>query len=380
MAGIYIHIPFCRQTCSYCNFHFSTSLGRKDQMLAAIREEIRLRSVNPSFTAVETIYFGGGTPSLLKIAEIRHLLTTISDHFSISSSAEITIECNPDDMHEQWVNEISETGINRISLGIQSFHDRELELMRRVHNSEQALKSLELLMALPGMEVSADLIYGLPGMRDESWLDNLKKVQEYQVSHLSCYALTIEPDTILARRIARGQFSNPSDELQSRHFDMLMDWADRTGYEHYEISNFSLPGHRARHNSAYWEGKPYLGFGPSAHSFDGQRRQWNIANNTLYIRSLEEGTLPCEEEILTSQNKYNEYIMTGLRTDRGVRKEHVAAFGDSFLSTFEETLLRQMQNGFIAEPESGRYVLTRKGKHFADRVASEFFVVGEGVE
>ncbi len=372
MAGIYIHIPFCKKACHYCNFHFSTSLASKEGMMKAIGKEAQLRNGYLS-EKVETVYFGGGTPSLLTPAELQSILTQLRQTFIITTDAEITIETNPDDITEEKLLGWKEAGINRLSIGIQSFFEEDLQWMNRAHNAEQAKQSIELAQKNGFHNITIDLIYGAPGLTDEKWLHNINTALALQIPHLSCYALTVEPKTALSKKIETGQLPDVDTDTQARQFAILSSQLQKTGFEHYEISNFALPGYRSKHNSSYWQGKPYLGLGPSAHSFNGNSRQWNIANNALYQQAIEQGTIPFEEEILTTTQQLNEYIMTSLRTIEGISLQNIRnRWGKE-----KEAVLQHTAEKYIASHklllENDVITLTEEGKFFADGIASDLF-------
>ncbi|HEX6426239.1 MAG TPA: radical SAM family heme chaperone HemW [Niastella sp.] len=372
MAGIYLHIPFCRQACHYCNFHFSTSLKLKNEFVTALLKEISLQKNYLPAEPVNTIYFGGGTPSLLSVDELLAILQTIRNHFSVSTDAEITLESNPDDINDQKLSDWKQAGINRLSIGVQSFFEDDLRWMNRAHTAQQAIDNLQLAKAhFPNMTI--DLIYGTPTLPDEKWQHNVQQAIALGIPHVSCYALTVEPGTALASMINKHKTTDVNTEDQARQFLLLMDWMQDAGYEHYEISNFALPGKRSRHNSSYWQGASYLGLGPSAHSFNGASRQWNIANNALYIQSLKDDKVPFEIETLTDTQRLNEYIMTSLRTVEGLDVQWVA-------SQFNEKAASELQAASKPFIESGKMLwrnghlqLTRQGKLFADGMAAELF-------
>ena len=369
MSGIYVHIPFCKQACHYCNFHFSTSLRYKNELLAALLKETELRKDYLGDEKIETIYFGGGTPSLLQISDLRCQIEKIKDLFKVADDAEITLEANPDDITEEKLIGWKKIGINRLSVGIQSFFGEDLEWMNRAHNAKQAIDNLQL--AIKQIDnITIDLIYGHPLLTDEKWRQNVDKVIGLNIPHISCYALTVEPKTPLQKMINEKKKENIQQEKQAEQFLLLMQWLEQAGYEHYEISNFSKPGFRSRHNSSYWQGKKYLGLGPSAHSFDGVSRQWNISNNTVYIESLSKNEIPFEKEILTPVQQINEYIMTSLRTAEGLHLERIPYTSRNLLFAASEKFITAGK--IILNDDT--LSLTRKGKLFADGIAAELFI------
>ena len=378
VAGIYIHIPFCKQACYYCNFHFSTSLALKDEMLTALIREIQLSSADfindkNEKESIETIYFGGGTPSLLNIPEIKFLLNTIRKDFSISDDAEITLEANPDDISAEKIAAWKRTGINRLSIGIQSFIEDDLQWMNRAHNTSQALESIRLTTEAGFNNFSIDLIYGTPGLTDEEWKMNVEKVIALSVPHVAAYALTVEPKTALQKMITLKKKKDVDTDDQARQFKLFMSWMKEAGYEHYEISNFAKPGFRSRHNSSYWQGKKYLGIGPSAHSYNGSSRRWNVANNALYIQSLQNNIIPFEQEKLNGTQRLNEYIMTSLRTMEGLNLKFVEKnFSMKERERIEDLASNYSQRKLMMR-ENENFVLTEEGKLFADGIAADLF-------
>ncbi|HEX6914117.1 MAG TPA: radical SAM family heme chaperone HemW, partial [Chitinophagaceae bacterium] len=316
MPGIYIHIPFCRKACHYCNFHFSATARNFGEMTEAIIRELQLRK-HYLEGPVETIYFGGGTPSLLETGRLEQILDAVNQYFKIEENPEVTLEANPDDISVQKLQEWKSIGINRLSIGVQSFADIDLEWMNRAHNSRQAVTALNSASRL-FPNITIDLIYGTPTLSDEQWLKNLEIANDTGIAHLSCYALTVEKGTALDTMIRLKKKTDVDQEKQARHFELLMQWAVAAEYEHYEISNLAKPGFRSRHNTSYWKGSHYLGLGPSAHSFNGTGRQWNISNNALYLKSIQQNTIPAENEVLSETQRLNEYIMTSLRTIEGL--------------------------------------------------------------
>ena len=377
MQGIYLHIPFCRQACTYCNFHFTTSLRYRSEMIEAICTEIRLwvrHNPLPQNFSVGSVYMGGGTPSLLQEQELALLLDTVFACFPVDPSAEITLEANPDDISLAQLGVWKKIGINRLSVGLQSFSDEELRWMNRAHDAHASEKCLQLIPDAGFVNYSIDLIYGSPWLSDRQWEEHLSKIAKHKVPHVSCYALTMESGTLLHRRVQKGIHPPPLQERQAAQFLLLMERMRSWGYRHYEISNFCQPGMLARHNSAYWQNSPYTGFGPSAHSYDGQRRRWNLSDNRSYIKALENGMLPpAEEEVLTDVQRVNEYIMLALRTDRGMAKTELSKMLDADrLRMLEQGIADWVAAGKMVGDES-RYLLTDDGKLFADGIAADLF-------
>ena len=372
MAGIYVHIPFCRKACHYCNFHFSTTHSLLPQMVDSIVEEIRLRKKYLS-SPISTIYFGGGTPSICSNEQLSILINEIKNTFSLSSNVEMTLEANPDDITIDKLLHWKSIGINRLSIGVQSFREEDLQWMNRAHNAEQATAAILLVKESGFDNISIDLIYGTPTLSDKQWQHNVQTAIALQVSHLSCYALTVEPKTALDKMIEKKKILAPDPEKQARHFELLMDWMAAAGYEHYEISNFAKPGMRSKHNSSYWQGSPYIGLGPAAHSFNGNSRQWNIANNALYIKNIVAGNVPFEIEELTPTQALNEYIMTSLRTSEGLSLEYIQHnWGEekAMEVTQHANIYIQQENAVINE---NHLQLTQKGKLLADGISADLF-------
>jgi len=378
LSGIYIHIPFCKQACHYCNFHFSTSLKQKAALLIALEKEIRLTTPFSAAEQIGTIYFGGGTPSLLSTAEIKTLLDTIRQQFNVNSNAEITLEANPDDINSTKLAGWRSAGINRLSLGIQSFLKEELEWMNRAHNAAQAIDCIELAKNEGFTDFSVDLIYGSPLLEDDQWKRNVDLLIKKHIPHISCYALTVEPKTALDKMILLQKKEAVDPDKQAAQFLLLMKWLGEAGYEHYEISNFAKPGFRSKHNSSYWKGIHYYGFGPSAHSFDGKKRKWNIANNALYIASIDQQTIPFEEETLTTMQQLNEYIMISLRTMEGLDLELVnKRFGQAVYEQVQNGASKYLQNNQM-ETRENKLLLTNNGKLLADGIAADLFFTEPG--
>lgn len=375
MAGIYIHIPFCKQACHYCDFHFSTSLKKKDQMVQMLCRELELRKEELPEAGYKTIYFGGGTPSLLTSEELVRIFGTIYSNYNIAENPEITLEANPDDLSEEKIKMLAASKINRLSIGVQSFFEEDLKLMNRAHNAGEALESIKLAKQYFD-NISIDLIFGVPGMSDERWKENLTIALELGVPHISSYALTVEPNTALQKFIEKGKVKPVDDEAARRHFEILVQILTNNGFEHYEFSNFGKPGYFSQNNTAYWLGKPYLGIGPSAHSYDGNSRKWNVSNNSLFIKAMEKDNLPQQTEKLSTADKFNEYVMTRLRTKFGVSLEEVAEkFGNDYKQHFlkNAVLLQQKQ---LLEERDNVYHITTQGKFLSDGIAADLFYLG----
>ena len=374
MPGVYIHIPYCRKACHYCNFHFSTTLRSKPEMVASILTELELQRDFLKGASLSSVYLGGGTPSLLDISELVQIFDRISGLHQLEPGAEITLEANPDDLTPEKLRQLRDyTPVNRLSIGIQSFSDTDLQWMNRAHNATLARACLEDALKTGFSDLTIDLIYGAPVTSDEQWAENLQTAIEYGIPHLSCYCLTVEEGTALHHFVGKGQQSPVDEEKAARQFEYLQRETECAGYEHYEISNFALPGRYARHNSSYWLGEPYLGIGPAAHSFDGENRQWNIANNALYINSLRDKTIPFEREVLSTAQRYNEYVMTSMRTKWGTDKRKIAADFGEFAALFQQGIQSYLESGHIEE-DKGIYRLSRTGKLLADRIASDLFI------
>lgn len=375
MAGIYLHIPFCRKACHYCNFHFSTQGRLMPDLVDAMVQEMKQRKSALVDQRIDTLYFGGGTPSLLPLPLLETLMKTLHSEFSISSDAEITLEANPDDFKSGLVTQWRNLGVNRLSIGVQSFREADLIWMNRAHRAHQSVEAIEWAHQEGIANLTIDLIYGTPGLTDQAWFENVQQALHLQIPHLSCYALTVEPKTALQHAVETQQITAPDPEDQSRQFTLLMDWLEAAGFDHYEISNFGKKGFYSQHNRSYWNGSPYLGLGPSAHSFDGKNRSWNIANNALYIQGIQHQTPIREEEILTPNQQWNEYVMTALRTQEGIDWAYLSSrFPVDWIQTLEAQLkvyLKEEKGVF----KEGRWVLTKTGKLFADGIAADLFRV-----
>ncbi|WJS96089.1 radical SAM family heme chaperone HemW [Flavobacterium johnsoniae] len=381
MSGIYIHIPFCKQACHYCDFHFSTSMKKKDEMVLALAKEIGMRKPFDSAqddNIIETIYFGGGTPSVLSNDEINFLISEVYKNYKVVENPEITLEANPDDLSAERILELSKSPINRLSIGIQSFYEDDLKMMNRAHNSAEAKKCLEEATKYFD-NISLDLIYGIPLMTDEMWKQNIQTALDFGIPHISSYALTVEPKTALSKLIQTGKVAELQDEVASNHFMILVEMLQKNDFIHYELSNFGKENYFSKNNSAYWLGKKYIGIGPSAHSYDGVKRGWNIANNSLYLKAIQNNELPIETETLTISDRYNEYIMTGLRTIWGVSLERIEKeFGSEYLNY----LLEQSQkflNDDLLSIENNILKPTPKGKFLTDGIASDLFYLDSEV-
>lgn len=374
MSGIYIHIPFCKQACHYCDFHFSTSMKKKEEMVQALVKEMQMRKSEFENEIVETIYFGGGTPSVLSDEELAFLIDAVYANFKVAENPEITLEANPDDLSDERIVELAGSRINRLSIGIQSFFENDLKMMNRAHNAEEAKKSLETATRYFD-NISIDLIYGIPGMTNEMWKQNIETALSFGIPHISSYALTVEPKTALKKLIQTGKVSEPKDEVAQEHFMILVEMLQQHGFIHYELSNFGKPDYFSKNNSAYWLGKKYIGIGPSAHSYDGISRSWNIANNPIYMKEIEGGKLPGEVEILTANDRYNEYIMTGLRTIWGVSLNRIQKeFGEEVLQYLQKQSEKFTADGLLAV-EKNILKTTPKGKFLADGIASDLFLI-----
>jgi oxygen-independent coproporphyrinogen-3 oxidase len=374
MAGIYIHIPFCKQACHYCDFHFSTSLKKKDELVQALEKELRLRSQELLNQSVKTIYFGGGTPSLLTNDELGLLIDEVYSNFNVSEFPEITLEANPDDLTNQRLFELSNTRINRLSIGIQSFFDDDLQSMNRVHSANEAKECLEIATQYFD-NITIDLIYGIPNMSPEKWNENLQIAFNFGVPHISSYALTVEPKTALDTFIKRGTYPPIDEELALQHFSHLVEETSKQGFVQYEISNFGKPDYFSKHNTSYWLGEHYLGIGPSAHSFNGKERSWNVSNNTKYIQSIQIHKLPSTIEQLSINNQFNEYVMTGLRTIWGISLDTIQTkFGSEFKEHILKSSKKSVEQGFLVISK-GIIQTTQKGKFLTDGIASDLFMI-----
>jgi len=374
LAGIYLHIPFCKQACYYCDFHFSTSLKKKDEMLVAIKKELLVRKNELGSELIETIYFGGGTPSLLTAKELESVFSVIYKNYKVVNNAEITLEANPDDLTEQKIMELAKLPVNRLSIGIQSFFNDDLKFMNRAHTAEESKKCLTVALQYFD-NITIDLIYGVPNMSNEKWLKNLKLAFEFGVPHISSYALTVEEKTALYNFIKKGKVLPLDENLALEHFNLLVKETEKNEFVQYEISNFGKQNYFSKHNTSYWLGEKYLGIGPSAHSFNGVERSWNVSNNAKYIKALAEDKLPNEVEKLTVNNVFNEYIMTGLRTIWGVSYQKIRKdFGEKYLQQLKKKAQPFIKRGLL-ELTNNTLITTKKGKFLVDGIASDLFKI-----
>ena len=374
MSGIYIHIPFCKQACHYCDFHFSTSLKKKDEMVLALAKEIALRKNEFQNEIVKTIYFGGGTPSILSINDIHYLIDEVFRNYKVIENPEITVEANPDDLDNETIRQFANSPINRLSIGIQSFFEDDLKLMNRAHNSAEAKKCLEIATQYFD-NISIDLIYGIPNMSNSNWLQNIETALSFNVPHISSYALTVEPKTALHTFIQKGIIAQPDDDVAQEHFHLLVDKLEENGFIHYELSNFGKENYFSKNNSSYWLGKKYIGIGPSAHSYNGVSRSWNVSNNTLYLKSIAENQLPSEAETLTKTDRYNEYVMTGLRTIWGISLDRIEQeFGKSYLDYLNQQAFNYIEDHLLFVDDNILRT-TKSGKFLSDGIASDLFLL-----
>ena len=347
----------------------------KDDLLGALQKEIFIQQDYLPKTPIQSIYFGGGTPSLLSGDEAQQLVDTIKKYFTVQEGSEITLEANPDDLSKEKIKALRQAGINRLSIGVQSFYDDDLKWMNRAHNRQQAIQSIKDAQDEGISNITIDLIYGMPILSSERWEKNLNAAFEMNVQHLSCYSLTVEPRTALAHFIATKQINEIDDQTTSEQFQLLMDMAESNGFEQYEISNFAKHQQYSMHNSSYWRREPYLGIGPSAHSFNGRSRQWNVRNNSVYIKSINEGKIPSEREELSTDNQFNEYVMTSLRTMWGCNLETIKKdFGNISAENFFVRATNYINEGMMQQKKQN-FILTKSGKFFADKIAASFFIV-----
>ena len=375
MAGIYIHIPFCKQACYYCDFHFSTNQEVRKTLVECIKNELTLQKSYLNGELINTIYFGGGTPSVLEEKELKLILDVVQNNFNLSGNVEITLEANPDDLSEYNLNYFKKLGVNRLSIGIQSFHNEFLSFLHRTHSAERAIEGITNARKIGFNNISIDLIYAIPGESNDQWLADIDKALELNPEHISCYSLTIEEKTVFGKWAANGKLKPVEDDIAAMHLELLMGKLEAHGYEHYEISNFAKPGFHSRHNSSYWNGDYYLGVGPSAHSYNGNTRQFNISNNHHYIKAIQQGQIPFELEILSREDKINEYLLISLRTSKGANLSKLKSEYGFNLIEEASTYINNLISKDLALLENDTLCLTKKGKLLADKIASDLFTL-----
>ena len=368
MAGIYIHIPFCKQACHYCDFHFSTNLTLRKEIFHSLKKELILQKGYLS-KPVETIYFGGGTPSLLTNVEIQSLLDTISTHYSVTASPEITLEANPDDLTEQKLKDLYKVGINRLSIGVQSFDDEVLKFLNRAHSKKDAQKCISLAQNVGFSDLTIDLIYGIPSRSHQLWIEDIATLLNYLPNHISAYCLTIEPGTAFGNWFKKGKFTPVSEDFAAEQFEILTELLEKSGYEQYEISNFCLDSKYSKHNTAYWQDKPYLGIGPSAHSYNHTSRQFNIKNNAKYVRALATDHIPYEFEKLSKVDRLNDYLLTGIRTKWGIDLSKFQPY-----HALNQPYLDLLVNSRKADIKENHLILTKEGRLLADKITEELLI------
>lgn len=375
MAGLYIHIPFCKKACTYCDFHFSTSLAKKDEMVHAIIQEIKLQKDYLSQKKLSSIYFGGGTPSLLNPIELDSIFEAIDKVFDIGTKAEITLEANPDDLSLGKLDELNQSPVNRLSIGVQSFDNKLLTLMNRSHQAKQAIDSVKLAQDKGLENITIDMIYGLPGQGTVDWEQELSRAVALETPHISSYALTVEPKTVLYHQVKKGTVVLPSESELEEQFKLLQSVLGNNGFEQYEVSNFAKKGFRAKHNSSYWSAESYLGIGPSSHSFNGTSRQWNVSNNPIYIKSLSQNKVPCEVEFLELNDQFNELVMTALRKVEGIDLDNVKeSLGSEFYDHLLEEAKPEIQSGRLILEDNKLYI-PQSQRFFSDGIASSLFYI-----
>lgn len=374
MAGIYIHVPFCKVACHYCDFYFSTNAERKDEMISAIITEIGLQQNYLAQETIETIYFGGGTPSIVSSENIADILDTIRSRMNVSRDAEITLEANPDDLTSEKLHQLYSAGVNRLSIGIQSFNNDILKYLNRAHDSSMAFQCIAEARQAGFRNLSIDLIYAIPGQDDATWLKNIRHAVQLQPEHISAYSLTIEEKTVFGKWSAQGKLTAPPDDIAASQLELLVTELDQARFEHYEVSNFAQPGFISRHNSSYWRQKKYLGVGPSAHSYNKESRQYNISNNNLYLKAIAEGKIPATFESLSRADQINDYLLTTLRTSWGTDFQLLKKELDFDLYTIHKKYIDDLLHRKLALLENNHLILTEKGKMMADKISSDLFV------
>jgi oxygen-independent coproporphyrinogen-3 oxidase len=375
MAGIYIHIPFCRKRCHYCDFYKTTDFGQKFRLFKGLVKELESRAAELNTEEINTIYLGGGTPSVLQVEELEELLNVIRKNYEVAEDAEITLEANPDDISQNKLSALRKAGYNRISIGIQSFAESDLKLMNRRHGSDQAIQSVELAKKSGFSNISIDLIYGLPNQNLEEWERNVKIAADLDVQHISAYHLTYHEGTVFYDQLKNGHLKELPDELSIQQFEVLIKRLKESGFEHYEISNFCKPGFYSQHNSSYWKSKKYLGIGPSAHSFDVNSRRWNVSSITQYLKGVENDEPYSESEILTEQDRYNDYIITGLRTIWGISEKFIqTGYSENYHAHFQETVKKYLLSGHVILKDES-ITLSQDGLFISDQIMADFMVV-----
>ncbi|MBK8927583.1 MAG: radical SAM family heme chaperone HemW [Crocinitomicaceae bacterium] len=378
MAGLYIHVPYCKVKCNYCDFHFSTSSKNQHDMLEAMLLELEMRKNYLADTPVETIYFGGGTPSVAGGLFISKILSAIQDNFNVSPQPEITVECNPDDITDQLLNELVAVGVNRLSLGVQSFDNEVLKMMNRAHDSSQIFNAINLIQTGGITNSTLDLIYGIPGKNMDYWKEQIDVFLSLNIPHLSAYCLTIEKKTVFGAMHRKGLLAPVTDELALEQFEFLVSRLHDRGYEQYEISNFAKDGYISKHNSAYWLDEKYLGIGPSAHSYNLEKRDWNISNNARYIRALKFGEKFSESEMITTTIRCNDYLLTRLRTKWGINLDDLHYIGEGRLNTLRKKTNQFLKDNLLEINADGNLILTKEGKFRADGITASLFTDDEG--
>lgn len=374
MAGIYLHIPFCKKLCDYCDFYHVVFDGDISAFLKALVREAEIRKDYTGSEEINTIYFGGGTPSVLDVKEIAEILVNIRKLFQVSSQPEITIEINPDDITENYLKNLLKTEVNRVSIGVQSWRDEDLRLLNRRHSGIQAINAVNNTIKAGFNNVTIDLIYGIPGMNTKAWMSNLETAFSFDIKHLSAYHLTLEPNTVLGKMKEKGLFEEINEEESISQFNMLIKKSEAAGFVHYEISNFSKPGYFSVHNTNYWKQITFLGLGPSAHSFNGYSRQWNIRDVRKYIKSVNTGKLLFEREELDNKARFNEYIMTSLRTMWGIDLDYVEQAFEKEGYDYVINLTKKFIDYGLMKQNNDNIVLTNQGKMISDNIISEFMM------
>ena len=374
MAGLYVHIPYCKKACHYCDFHFTQNLKQADDMVDAICQELKLQFHFLDREPINTVYFGGGTPSLLTENQLKRLMRVIKFEHDLSSNPEITLEANPDDLSAEKLDMFYQHGINRLSIGVQTFHDPHLKWMNRVHRSEQALDTFYAARQAGFENISLDLMYALPHDSHELWLEDLKKIIRLHPEHISSYCLTIEPKTAFGRWVEQEKMPDVDEDYAAEQFEILLQVMEKHGYGQYEISNFAQPGYESQHNSNYWKQEKFLGVGPGAHSFNGIHKHANVRNNAKYLRQIKEGEIPFEVMPMSAEDRLNEYILTSLRTKWGCDLELVRSKYEVDLLEMHEVYLADLLNRGMIDIEEDFIILTNNGKLLADKIAADLFV------